>query len=405
MSTDYVFMTLFRSDNPYSSVSLSMARELAGRNRTLYVNHPYTLKDIALGWRRDPALRRRLWRILSGRNAYETLREQGKEIWVATPPPVLPVNWLPPGAIYRFFHQINQAIVLRALRKALRRYGIGPRFVYINCYDPFYLGSIPKRLGARIRIYHCIDEISQDPYTARHGVALEQEAMRDADHTLCTSRGLYALCRPHARRLSLFHNAADIGLFSRALTERFERPEELTGRQGPVVGFTGNLDPLRIDYDLLTRTARTHPDKTFLIVGPINSPQVRESGLQALPNVVLTGARPIAHLPALLQHMDCVLLPFLCNRLTACIYPLKINEYLAAGKSVISTAFSEDIRTFAHCIYLAETADDFVRLIDAAIADGSEEAKLRRAAAARGNSWADRIAQLEQIVAQHDEQV
>lgn len=403
MATDYVFMTLFRSDNPYSSVSLSMARELAGRCRILYINHPYTLKDIALGWRRDPALRRRLSRILSGRNAYETLREQGKEIWVATPPAVLPINWLPPGAVYRFLHSVNQAIVLRALRQALRKHGIGPGFVYINCYDPFFLGSIPERLGARIRIYHCIDEISQDPYTRRHGVALEREAMRRADHTLCTSRGLYALCRPYARRLSLFHNAADVSLFRRALTERFERPVELAGRSGPVVGFAGNLDPLRIDYALLTQAAQAHPDKTFLIVGPINSPQVAGSGLQALPNVVLTGARPIAQLPALLQHMDCVLLPFLCNPLTACIYPLKINEYLAAGKSVISTAFSEDIRTFAQCIYLAETADEFVRLIDVAIADQTDEAKHRRAQAAQGNSWTDRIAQLEHIIAQHDE--
>jgi glycosyltransferase involved in cell wall biosynthesis len=92
--------------------------------------------------------------------------------------------------------------------------------------------------------------------------------------------------------------------------------------------------------------------------------------------------------------MDCVLIPFLCNTLTASIYPLKINEYLAAGKAVVSTAFSEDIKGFADYIYLAQDADDFIQKIALALEENAANVVERRSNLAETNSWAARIEQL-----------
>jgi hypothetical protein len=96
--------------------------------------------------------------------------------------------------------------------------------------------------------------------------------------------------------------------------------------------------------------------------------------------------------------MDCALIPFLCNTLTASIYPLKINEYLAAGKPVVSTGFSDDIRSFADCIYLAENPGDFVRLVGEALAENDPEKTRRRIEVAESNTWEARIRQLQDIV-------
>jgi hypothetical protein len=109
---------------------------------------------------------------------------------------------------------------------------------------------------------------------------------------------------------------------------------------------------------------------------------------------VFAGSRRLDELPALLQHMDCALIPFRCNTLTRSIYPLKINEYLAAGKPVVSTAFSDDIRTFAPVIYLAEDHAGFLRRIDEALAEQNPELEQRRVEVARSNNWTARIEQL-----------
>jgi hypothetical protein len=94
--------------------------------------------------------------------------------------------------------------------------------------------------------------------------------------------------------------------------------------------------------------------------------------------------------------MDCALIPFLCNTLTYSIYPLKINEYLAAGKAVVSTAFSEDIRTFAHCIYLAENHEQFLENIAKALNEENPPTAMRTATAA-ANTWEARIRELRDI--------
>ena len=398
---DIVFFTLFRTDNPYSSISLSMAKELAKTRRVFYVNHPYSLKDLVTGLLRgDKMLLARLPRLLAGKPRYEELKTIPKNFVAVQPPLTLPINWLPKGRIYDFFQQLNNGIILRAIRKTLRDHSVH-NFLYINCYDPFFAGFLPKEMGARMSIYHCIDDISQNPYTAKHGLDLENEAIRNADVTLVTSRNLKKLKQPFSDRVVTFFNAADVAVFQKVISEKYPRPAELEGRTGKVIGFIGNLDELRIDYVLLKKIALAHPDKTLLLVGPLNSREPGEIGLDKLPNVVFTGSRRLEELPPLLQHMDVTLIPFLCNTLTESIYPLKINEYLAAGKPVVATSFSDDIRSFADSIYLAENHEAFLHLIDKAIFENNAELANRRTEIASENTWEARIRQLREIVERH----
>lgn len=400
-NTTIVFFTLFRTDSPYSSISLSMARELAKTNPVIYVNHPYSFKDIITDWRAgDSMLRERLPNLLLRRNRYETLESIPENFIAVQPPATLPINWMPSGAVYHFFQKINNSIVLNSIKKALRKYNVSD-YLYINCYDPFFAGTLPSKMGAKLCIYHCIDDISQNAYTARHGERLENEAISQAGLTFVTSTNLFQLKKPYTDRIVTYFNAADVENFSKVHTEKFARPLELEGRTGKVIGFVGNLDELRIDYPLLKKTALAHPDKTLLLIGPVNSPELKQLGIHELPNVVLAGSRKLQDLPPLLQYCDVVLIPFLKNTLTKSIYPLKINEYLAAGKPVVATDFSEDICTFGHCAYIAPNHDAFVALIGTAIAEDNPEKVQARLQTAATNTWQARIKSLWTLVAQY----
>ncbi|MEZ4966349.1 MAG: hypothetical protein R2791_14000 [Saprospiraceae bacterium] len=143
-----------------------------------FVNHPYSFKDILTGWLSgNRILRSRLPDLLRGRPRYEALPEIPDNFVALQPPPTWPVNWLPKGVVYDFFQRINNRIVLRAIRRLLRDHRVR-RYAYINCYDPFFAGVLPPEMGAVKSIYHCIDDISQDPYTAKHGEDLESSYMR-----------------------------------------------------------------------------------------------------------------------------------------------------------------------------------------------------------------------------------
>jgi hypothetical protein len=86
------------------------------------------------------------------------------------------------------------------------------------------------------------------------------------------------------------------------------------------------------------------------------------------------------------------------NKLTASIYPLKINEYLAAGKPVVSTHFSDDIFSFRDHAFIAETHDQFLRMIDVAIEGNNIEKKVARMEVANANSWQKRVEEFWEII-------
>jgi len=395
---DVVFFSLFRADNPYSSISLSMAKELAKHHRVIYVNHPYSVRDMWRGLRDgDRDMVARLPRFFTGRVRYEHLAAIPNNFVSVIPPLLLPINWLPPGSIYKFFHRINNALILHTIRRALRDHQVN-NFIYINCFDMIYARVLPKKMGAQLSIYHCIDDITDDHYLGKHSIESENEAIRKADLTFVTSTNLYKLKRPLSDRVVTYFNAADVENFRQVRTQTYPRPKELDGRKGQVIGFVGNLDSYRIDYELLKKVALAYPDKTLLLVGPVNSTEPKEIGLDKLPNVVFAGSRRLQDLPLLMQYMDCVLIPFRYNRVTQSIYPLKINEYLAAGKPVVSTSFSDDIRSFADCIYLAEKHEQFVERIADALAEQDPALVQCRADVADSNTWEARIAQLWDIV-------
>ena len=392
---DIIINTLFRSDNAFSSVSLSFAKEMAKTHRVFYINHPYSLKDI---WdlRRNEKLKQRLPTILRGGVFYENMKEIPENFMVATPPPTIPINFLSNNGLYKTMYKYNRNVLLNAVKKIIQDNDIKD-YIYMTCYDPFFLPVLPKEMGAAINIYQCIDDISTEAYVAKHGVRLEEQAARDSDLTLVTSTNLCRFYRQFQPETYIMHNAVDISIFKNLYYRDIERPAEIKDVKTKIIGFTGNLDNVRLDYRLMRRLAEGHPDKTLLLVGPINSPEVYSEGLDKMPNVILTGAKTIYEVANYLKFMDVVILPSLLNKMSRSVYPLKINEYLAAGKSAISTSFSDDIRSFQPHIRIADSHDHFVQLIDEAIADYPEYKVRQRMAIGESNTWKDRVEEFWQI--------
>ena len=393
---DIIYYTLFPTDNIYSSVSLSMAKEFAKNNRVFYVNKPYSLKDF-FGNLKNEKVRERAPKLLSNQIHYETLNKIPENFLAATPTLTFPINWLPKGRVYNCFHHYNKKVVLNTVNQLIKNHGI-KKYIYLNCFNPYGAAVLPKSLNPSLNIYQCIDDISQDEYTIKHGMNLENQAIEEADLTLVTSKELWNLKSKVSPNTHILHNAVDPTVFKRVLTEQFERPKELAGRTGKVVGFIGNLDHLRIDYHLIKKAALHHKDKTFLMVGPLNNTTYKKIGLTEIPNIIFTGGKNLYDLPQYLQYMDCTLIPFLCNTVTKSIYPLKINEYLAAGKSVVATNFSEDINGFNEHIYLADSAEAFIQLIDTAIAPHSKAQIQKRIDKADSNTWTSRVQEFWDLV-------
>lgn len=376
---DIVCFSLSRWDAPISSPAASLAKELSKNNRVFYIEHPYSFKDY----------------LTEGKSAGEY---PDGNVHVITPPLVYPINFLPEGKLYDSLSALNQKIVLKTLRKVLGKYNIR-EYIFINFFDPFFLRDIPPDIKPVKFIYQCMDDISQQEYTKKHGVRLENEIVKNADVVLCTSRELTKIKSAISANVHFHPNAADVELFRTAATDILDRPHGLIFDDKKIIGLTGSIE-YRTDFELLYEVAKYHSDKIMYLVGPVKGDEHIKFGLTKLPNVIFAGARKLHELPSYLQYFDCCIIPYKVNKLTASIYPLKINEYLAAGKPVVATHFSEDIFSFRGHAFIAETRDQFLRMIDIAIDENNINKKIARMEAAHENSWEKRVEEFWNIISQ-----
>jgi glycosyltransferase involved in cell wall biosynthesis len=362
---DIVCLSLSRWNAEISSPAVALAKEFAKKGRVFFIEHPYSYKDV-----------------------FFTRRRKSNSPTVFTPQTVLPINFLPEGKLYNFFSSINNNIVLKTLRKTINENNIR-EYIFINFFDPFFLQFIPDDIEPLKYVYQCMDDMTEVPYTNRHGVRLENEIIRRADLVLCTSKELTGIKSAYSDRVRFHPNAADFELFNKAVQETLKRPDDLPSHK-KIIGFTGSVE-YRTDTELVKKIAAAHPDKILFFVGPVSLQQKEINELKAFSNIYFAGAKHISELPAYLQYFDCCVIPYKVNRLTASIYPLKINEYLAAAKPVIATKFSTDIASFSDCAYIANNHDEFIRFVDEAINENDAAKSRLRIQRASLNSWTNRV--------------
>ncbi|AUB56000.1 hypothetical protein BK007_08305 [Methanobacterium subterraneum] len=112
-----------------------------------------------------------------------------------------------------------------------------------------------------------------------------------------------------------------------------------------IVGFIGSFGS-RINYEMLFETAKllkSNKDIKFLFVGGGEGFDYFNDAVNELnwDNIQLLGVVPHSEVPNILSEMDICIIPFKINRLTDCICPVKLFEYWAMEKPVISTSFYE----------------------------------------------------------------
>jgi teichuronic acid biosynthesis glycosyltransferase TuaH len=378
--------TMSRWDGDRSSASLALAKVLSKSNAVYYIDYPYSWADV---WRerKMTTTRRRMPALLSGKDYLVKVTGQSGNLQAATPRAVLPAYSLPRGVLYNLATAYNNRLLAAFVKRIKKEHNITD-YLFLNSFNPTYLSSIDNYLEPTLSVYHSRDAIEE---VEGHGLEKENECIRHYDLVMATSR---RLCRNIGKRndrhITYFPNGGDVKLFRTALEQPLPKPPELATIRTPVIGYTGAICQ-RIDYQLLVKIAEENRDKTIVLVGPRLDKIYSDVNLDDIPNIIFTGPKKIEQLPAYLQNFDCTIIPFLKNNLTAGIYPLKINEYLAAGKAVVTTNFSEDINEFKEYIYIANTHDEFLEKIKEAMRDNNESDKQKRLAAASVNSWEHRL--------------
>lgn len=387
-------------DDNISSVPLSFAKEFSKTNRVFYFDNPLTIKDIIFNFF-NKKITYRLLSFFINKYRYNYRDDLGPSLYIVVPSPTLPINFLPQGKIYNSLRRLNLYLVRRSLDNLMKSFAIED-YIFFNSFNPFYHHPIiPKNRPPQLLVYQSQDDMSQVTYAAKHGTRLEIEAIKSSDICFATSKHLARkLELLTSRKVLCLHNAVDTSSFPHS-SDVQDKPDDIASINKEIICFIGNLDQ-RIDYNLLYEIATSYPDRILLLIGPRNDSNYHSIGFDSLSNVIFLGPKPHKQLHRYLRAASCAIIPFLKNTLTASIYPLKINEYLAMGKPVVTTDFSEDILTFEPVAYIANDRKSFTQLISKAIDEATDTILAeKRVKYAHNNTWKARVDEFWNVANQH----
>jgi glycosyltransferase involved in cell wall biosynthesis len=297
-------------------------------------------------------------------------------------PVLVPFNTV--GLIRRW----NRRTLVRGLWRQLRLHAFEAPLLFVS--SPIG-AEVVGAVGERLLIYYVTDQYADLPGVYRDYIEdLEQTLLAEADLIFVTSvelqreksgRKTPALLLPHAVDFEHFHSAAEpLGSVA----------EELRPLPRPLLGFFGLLAPW-VDVNLLEQLARAFPEASVVLIGPRWSDCPVPKGA---PNLHWLGPRSYEDLPRYAAHFDVGLIPFRQDRLTACVNPLKLLEYLALGLPVVSMPLP-DLGRFADVVYQADTPEDFVGQVKLALTDCMPERRQQRFTLAAGQSWEARVTTLQ----------
>lgn len=224
--------------------------------------------------------------------------------------------------------------VVHAIVAAARRLGFTDPVLWIN--DPSLAGLVEATT------WPALYDITDD-WLAADRTAAELARLTRNEHVLLERASEVVVCSPELMKrksplrpaerhpIVLIPNAVDVASY------RHPRPRPHDLPAGPTAVYAGTLHADRFDVALTAQTARALAgDATIALVGP-NA--LEDGAVTTLVDsgVALLGPRAPGDLVAYLQHADALIVPHVVDAFTDSLDPIKLYEYQAVGRPVVST--------------------------------------------------------------------
>lgn len=366
-------------DAPYVKSTIELMGRLAQANRVIYIDYHYTWKDVF----RNPHCPND--NVLGRKSRWRTVATPHGDIEIYSTPPILPMNWINDEWLFKNVSKINGWWIRRHLAKAFKNINRSET-VMLNALNPVFGVLTDKLWKAKQRIYYCYDELTGTNWSNKWGPLFEKKYLKIVDKVICTSTKLQKDKSTVNSKCYVVKNGVNLDLFKNPTIDK---------TQYNSIGYIGAVDD-RIDFSLVKSIATEFPGHLLHFYGPVKI----DLPTHLPTNICFHGSKVQEELPELIKKLDVCIIPFVKNDLTAAIYPLKINEYLAMGKPVVTTNFS-DLSDFSHISSIADNQEDFALFIKRELTGNSRLRIQKRIDYVQNNSWSNRSERLEELLKVH----
>jgi len=289
--------------------------------------------------------------------------------------PLTPVVYRP-----RVIGDALLAARLRSARAALKRRGCRRIVLYVWHVD---FARALDRVPHDWSVYHIYDEYSHSEIEQPLD-SVEDRLIRAVDQVITVSPTMFERKGRLNPNRMLLTNGVDYDAFAQPVAE----PDDLRKIPRPRIGYAGVVKR-QLDWDLILALVTRRPDWSFVFAGAhAPHPDIAETidRLTKMPNVTFLGMKAFDELARYPQHFDVCVMPYRENDYTKYIYPLKLHEYLASGRPVVSIPLPA-LQGLECYVAMARGPEEWERAIQASLVGGSDARRAERQAEARRHDW------------------
>ena len=305
-----------------------------------------------------------------------------------------PLMW--PGFRHAWERALNRALIAGALQRALadRRPPNAERRVLLTT-SPI-AAALLDRLRVDAVVYYCVDDFAAWP-GLDGGILhdLERRLVQRADRIVAASSVLRDGLAASGREVSLLTHGVDVAHWRRSDGSPHAALAWMQTLRRPIAVFWGLIDR-RLDTGWLAalQDPRLGPGGSLVLAGPLQAPDRR---IAALDGVVMPGGLAYDVLPQLAEHADVLIMPYADSPLTRAMQPLKLMEYLATRKPVVTSDLPAT-RAWADACDVADSAETFARTAARRAREGAPDAQLRARQRVVHESWERKARELEALL-------
>lgn len=151
-----------------------------------------------------------------------------------------------------------------------------------------------------------------------------------------------------------------------------EKFKNILNENKPIIGYYGAFASW-FDYEMVRNLAEKRPEYNIVLIGTKYDETLEKSKIEDLKNVYFLGSKDYIILKNYAAKFDVCTVPFIINDITKATSPLKIFEYMALGKPIVTSAMDECKKYKS--IFIANNNNEFIELVDKALQLSTEKDK------------------------------
>ena len=308
-----------------------------------------------------------------------------------------PITFLPLKNSFRFLRKIEESVAFRVIQQLN---GGRPYLLFMNCPNITSHSLLERILaGAKLSIFDFSDDFPELGNDQRTKDVFHLNSIKYAK-----AANLVLAVNSHVRNkyshlnsnIHVVRNATNYNNFNRESFQTIDALEQIKRKGRPIIGYSGIANMGRLDGGVLDFLLAQRTDWQFVFIGPAHTNFVERYSM--FHNVHILAPVEYQALPCYLQYFDVGIVPFQVNENTKGNDLLKLHDFLAMGKAVVSTNIGGAV-DLKEAILIARDPQDFLRNIEELLAKPRNEVIVaERKRVALKNSWGSRITEVEALV-------